>query len=581
MDVSAFAVFDGGVLDRKLGGASSLKAATVAVGKDCVCLGLKHRLVVATMGRLGQPEFQTVDESALENDCVTCVELAATPDDLFGSSRRGRMNSAVFVCGTAAGWLRWFRSDGRLLLSHRLHDAPVRRIKGNAVLFEKAVVVLLDDAAVLAALRLNAEDASSSATKPASFPYQKFELEGQRVVNDLFTCAGAEVADPWSTLKSVRSTSLIVCGGAFPMLGLYVPLEKHGRLLGLASELTSKLTSAVFSMAKSWWSSGNESSAVSPVKAPKIEEARSLDMGFELNDSAREIHAVVIAPGENPSLAAACDNFGRVLLVDLEHQIVVRMWKGYRDAQVAWMEQDDALFLVMYAPRRGIMEVWRMRHGQREAMSDVGTDCTLVRGGTCCYLVRPALGQIQKVQFSAELSNHLKVDRATLDKIKQMEDRSQIVPLVKQMRHPKMLVQAVLSLSQQDSSSLFQEVVAAALEQCNASGQGGEAAPLLTPGAPAARVLSQDVTHLLWLDRFVRAYRAVENTSSPSLSCRRFLWCFSVHGAAEARLTAGIPDATRLELASFLFAAKTMDQLQESLRWTRLSQSDSEALLAG
>ncbi len=121
------------------------------------------------------------------------------------------------------------------------------------------------------------------------------------------------------------------------MLGLYVPLEKHSRLLGLASELTSKLTSAVFSMAKSWWSSGNDRSGPSPVKPPKIEDSKVLDLGWELNDSTREIHAIAVAPSD-PSLAAACDNFGRVMLLDLHLQIVVRMWKGYRDAQIAWVE---------------------------------------------------------------------------------------------------------------------------------------------------------------------------------------------------------------------------------------------------
>jgi hypothetical protein len=53
---------------------------------------------------------------------------------------------------------------------------------------------------------------------------------------------------------------------------------------------------------------------------------------------------------------AAADNLGRVLLLDSSHMGVVRMWKGYRDAQVAWVQppQDHGLaryglMLVMYA----------------------------------------------------------------------------------------------------------------------------------------------------------------------------------------------------------------------------------------
>jgi hypothetical protein len=32
------------------------------------------------------------------------------------------------------------------------------------------------------------------------------------------------------------------------------------------------------------------------------------------------------------------------------------------------------LYLVIYAPRRGILEVWHMRHGSRVGILDVGVD---------------------------------------------------------------------------------------------------------------------------------------------------------------------------------------------------------------
>lgn len=56
---------------------------------------------------------------------------------------------------------------------------------------------------------------------------------------------------------------------------------------------------------------------------------------------------------------------------------ITRMWKGYRDARCAWIEasssiesevklskgktQATALFLVIFAPRRGLLEVWSMQ----------------------------------------------------------------------------------------------------------------------------------------------------------------------------------------------------------------------------
>ncbi len=580
MDVATLACLDVPALERKLGAMGSFGAAVAAVQKEWVCVARGSHLVLLAVGARGAVEYQAVDDAELQGDSVTCVEFLALPSSEEENSGRRVAQRAlgVVVCGTAGGWLRWFHTDGHLLLSHRLHDTSVVRIKENAFLFHGGVVVLLEQDNVLGAIGAAIRGGNVA---PPTLSYQKFELEGQRLINDLIACGGAEEADPWSTFKTARSKQLLICGGAFPMLGVYAPLDKHGRLstaVAIASELTSKLTSAVFSMAKSWWSSGNEGSpAPSPVKQAKLEEARPLDMGWELSDSAREIQAVALAPSDH-GLAAACDSFGRVLLLDLHLQVVVRLWKGYREAQVAWIEQDEALFLVVYAPRRGVLEVWRMRHGQREAIMDVGTDCRLLRSGKCCYLLR-ASGQLQRVQFSVELSNHLKSDQATLEKIRAREGGSP-VELVRQMRYPKLLVQAVLALSKHDPSSLFLEMVTAALEQCNTSASGSsDNLPTLTPGAAASRVMSPDVTHLVWLDRYVRAFRAIES-DDPTMSCRQFLWCFSVHGSSEARLTAGITTEKRLQLARLFFSAAEMAFVSEALRWTRLAQADAELLLA-
>lgn len=52
------------------------------------------------------------------------------------------------------------------------------------------------------------------------------------------------------------------------------------------------------------------------------------------------------------------------------------MWKGYRDAQCGWLMAEEeqskgrkrmALFLVIYAPKKGVVEVWAMQQGPRVA----------------------------------------------------------------------------------------------------------------------------------------------------------------------------------------------------------------------
>ena len=56
-------------------------------------------------------------------------------------------------------------------------------------------------------------------------------------------------------------------------------------------------------------------------------------------DARREATSIVLS-GSN-RVAAMTDNFGRVLLLDCGSGYIVRMWKGYRDAEVAWITLVD------------------------------------------------------------------------------------------------------------------------------------------------------------------------------------------------------------------------------------------------
>jgi Rab3 GTPase-activating protein regulatory subunit N-terminus len=88
--------------------------------------------------------------------------------------------------------------------------------------------------------------------------------------------------------------------------------------------------------------------------------------------------------------AACCDSLGRVLLVDVCSCVVLKMLKGYREAQAAWfiptaIENSNkettnttactapgptpatttAALLVVFAPRRGVVELWKPHSGVR------------------------------------------------------------------------------------------------------------------------------------------------------------------------------------------------------------------------
>ena len=119
-------------------------------------------------------------------------------------------------------------------------------------------------------------------------------------------------------------------------------------------------------------------------------------------DHPRGFLSVALEPLRKHWLAAT-DSLGRVSVFEAKALVCVRLFKGYRDAQIGWTDAasagcctetlggtaetaaaarcsvraDDAL-LVIYAPRRGLLEVWRAPTAERVAACNVGFDCLLL-----------------------------------------------------------------------------------------------------------------------------------------------------------------------------------------------------------
>ncbi|KAK6045168.1 hypothetical protein COOONC_17328 [Cooperia oncophora] len=75
--------------------------------------------------------------------------------------------------------------------------------------------------------------------------------------------------------------------------------------------------------------------------------------------------AVETALDISRGLVAVVDHIARVVLIDITNRQIVRIWKGYREATVAWIsssnDQQTALFLAIFAPRRALLEVWNVQ----------------------------------------------------------------------------------------------------------------------------------------------------------------------------------------------------------------------------
>jgi hypothetical protein len=107
------------------------------------------------------------------------------------------------------------------------------------------------------------------------------------------------------------------------------------------------------------------------------------------SDASRRVVSLVLDPSRR--LALIADTWGRVALIDAAECAVLRLWKGYRDAQLGWLEMRPggagrpggartALAAVIYAPRRngGVVDVFRARFGPRVATKRIGALARLV-----------------------------------------------------------------------------------------------------------------------------------------------------------------------------------------------------------
>ncbi|KAK6946625.1 Rab3-GAP regulatory subunit, N-terminal [Dillenia turbinata] len=155
------------------------------------------------------------------------------------------------------------------------------------------------------------------------------------------------------------------------------------RSRSLVGAIISKVVPAAFStiasVSKVIWRSDSTSSKNHEVKPQPFAKAAPLTC---LKDHPRKGEKLTLSP--SGTLAAITDSLGRILLLDTQALVVVRLWKGYRDASCLFMEMlvdkdaasssstysiqgkgDYSLCLAIHAPRKGIVEVWQMRTGPR------------------------------------------------------------------------------------------------------------------------------------------------------------------------------------------------------------------------
>nr|CAG8507429.1 6125_t:CDS:10 [Entrophospora candida] len=240
---------------------------------------------------------------------------------------------------------------------------------------------------------IDGDDGSTTA-----FAYKKWYFEGRGKVFDVVSCGPSK---HWTThvldrslVSSSSSTALFsfqakeryIAVGSNPMLSYYATSDSSKPFLSavsIASMVANKVSNAVYSLAKTLLTAASA--------------AKPIPMILALNDSNRKILSIVMSPAAADGkyqLAALTDSLGRVTLIDVEEGEIVLMFKGIRNAQSTLSSSKVSvtstnsrkksstkritLFLVIYSPFRGIVEIYHMRHGRRVGNFTIGQGWNLL-----------------------------------------------------------------------------------------------------------------------------------------------------------------------------------------------------------
>ncbi|KYR00767.1 hypothetical protein DLAC_02810 [Tieghemostelium lacteum] len=382
----------------------------------------------------------------------------------------------VIAIGYQSGYLRIFTTQGNLLLSQIFYNKPILKIKLKntpvipspledspsqreipehyltqelLILYPDNIVSSISGVNLITILQVCYNQISKGEHQnSSSLSFRKWTLsQSAEKVNDMLVC-GPFLGSPFRALpysSTEQSITRLVAVGREPMISIYYPSEDNASSFSVAiSSVASKLTTAVYSYAKNWWSGGNKQQTSSTNSGgnspplPQFEQPVALSQRWSLADPKREIQSITADPSGRYSVTT--DNLGRILLFDLVNSLIVKIWKGYRDSQCGFINtqtdlnrsknddnnnEDDVEFedhvfksdneeeeeeeqeeiedlipknflkksinssnnrksvvskthLVIYNGRRGILEIWGLRHQSREFFKNVGKGCKLI-----------------------------------------------------------------------------------------------------------------------------------------------------------------------------------------------------------
>lgn len=374
----------------------------VALDTNSIALANRSLILVLNWSINGRPDpdpnraAKIIPElSPIESEYISAVEWLVFDDDI-----------RVLAVGTSCGYLMIFSIHGRLVHRQIVNRGKILKIRVRGVkqdltqdtsseevcVVMPGVVARFDGSDIKNLLQQWLQESHSQfwdqdfntlqddpGSSVKSLPYQLWNVSKYGV------CADAAITGVMPPpLMEIQSSQRYYCAvtiGDDAVISAYrLSVDKSRSLVGaILSKVVPVTFSTIASFSKLIWRSEPNNSKKPEPKTQPFARASPLTC---LKDHPRKGEKLTLSP--SGSLAAITDSLGRILLLDTKALLVVRLWKGYRDASCLFVEMlaskdkaaslpayyehtksDYCLCLAIHAPRKGIVEVWQMRTGPR------------------------------------------------------------------------------------------------------------------------------------------------------------------------------------------------------------------------
>uniref|UniRef100_A0A915B189 Rab3 GTPase-activating protein regulatory subunit n=1 Tax=Parascaris univalens TaxID=6257 RepID=A0A915B189_PARUN len=402
----------------------------IAGNADVIVLALVQRVVVLERVAADDGRYKLIAEfsasDGFSNNSVYIRCMCVLP---MGCGSRKTETSAydwvAIAVGLSSGHVRFFTEHGVLLRSEHVSYKPIDAIRlgrsikpGNQELaiLSAGKITVVEGLSLFVALKAAKSQVARgepdldriAASVPINFENLKLDVSQEAsdfaVVGplkpawfDLYANASLShagfKASCERTALPVYSTYLFAGRAPFVSFGWNQEGGSSPSLLtNTIYNFGSQIGSSVVTSLPSWGIrsylgigvSRKDRAPTAPIPANK--SSINLATRSVLLDGGREGERI-FASSREFNLFAVTDSIARVVLIEAASRQITRMWKGYRDARCAWIEasssiesevklskgttQATALFLTIFAPRRGLLEVWSMQNGRRVSAVNV------------------------------------------------------------------------------------------------------------------------------------------------------------------------------------------------------------------